>query len=168
VLRPAHARHAPLPRCPPPQVARLAANLSVVADFGWNATTVSDVHASYAVLNSSSRVAPDGWSKAIEWAVRQAGARLALAALWDAYVVPPSAPMFTLEAVSTGAAGDQWRGLSADVRFNHNVTEHGSGAAAAAAARQGQDGVGLLRQLAAAAAAAAEAAAAGQQPLSSI
>jgi hypothetical protein len=131
----------------------------VVADFGWGATNVSEVAATYAVLESTSRVAPDGWSKAIEWAVRQAGARLALSALWDAYVVPPTAPMFGLEAVTTGAAGDKWRGLSADVRFRHHIPGNGSGGGGDGGEAAAPRGGGLVRELAAAAARHAAAAA---------
>ncbi|GBF96808.1 hypothetical protein Rsub_09664 [Raphidocelis subcapitata] len=133
----------------PLEVARLAANLSFAADFGWDAAVVGAVNASYAVVNASTAVAPDGWSKAIEWALRQSGARLALSALWDAYVVTPAAPSFGLYNVTTGPAGGGWRGLSADVRVAQPVGGGGGGrdgggrdggGAAAAAAAAGSGG----------------------------
>lgn len=105
------------PPAPPPQVAHLTANLSFVADFGWSTTAVKSVNVSYAVIDAQQKVNPEGWDKAIDWVVRQAGARLALSQIWEQYVKTPVAPFFSLENVVTGSAGDRWRGLSADVRL---------------------------------------------------
>jgi len=147
--------HPPHPQTPSPssknpttqKVARLAANLTVVANYGWTTTTVSSVNVSYAVLNASTAVNPGGWNQAIDWVVRQAGAKLALSQIWDSYVKTPVAPFFTLENVVTGAAGGQWRGLSADVRLTQPVARGGGGggegaeAAAAAWVAEGLAGV---------------------------
>jgi hypothetical protein len=95
----------------------LATNLSFVADFGWSATALKSVNASYAVVNATTPVMLDAWARTAEWAVRQATARLAMAALWDRYVRTPVAPWFALENVATGGAGEGWRALSADVRL---------------------------------------------------
>ncbi|KAI8463303.1 MAG: hypothetical protein J3K34DRAFT_527110 [Monoraphidium minutum] len=119
----------------PLQVARLAANLSVTADFGWSQTSVSAVDVSYALLEATTGVAPEAWNKAIDWVVRQAGAKLALSRIWDDYVVAPGRPFFALENVVAASAGDAWRGLSADVRVT-------AGPAAAAAARAAAGGGG--------------------------
>jgi hypothetical protein len=89
---------------------------------------VSRVDVAYAALDAASPVNADGWDKAIDWVVRQAGARLALSRIWDDYVKTPVAPFFALERVATGSAGDEWRGLSADVRLTAAVGGGGAGA----------------------------------------
>ena len=93
------------------------ANLTVVADFGWAEARVLAVNVSHAALEAASPVLPGGWDQAIAWVMHQAGPRLALSQLWEDYVRAPAAPWLALENVATGGAGDEWRGLSADLRI---------------------------------------------------
>lgn len=96
-------------------VAQLTANVSIAADFGWDATVIHGTTVSYAALEQMFPVNLNGWNQIIDWVVKQAGPRQSLGQLWDTYVKTPATPYIGLDNVVTHAM-EQWFVVSSDVK----------------------------------------------------
>lgn len=98
-------------------IAQLTANLSVTAEFGWDATSIKEVHVNYSVLNAGNhQINVAGWNQIIEWVIKQAGPKQTLHQLWEKYVVTPVTPYFALDNVAC-VSKEQWFVLSGDVEL---------------------------------------------------
>lgn len=96
-------------------VAQLAANVTLAADFGWEATVIHGTTVSYASLWEMFPVNVNGWNQIIDWVAKQAGPKQSLGQLWDTYVKTPATPYIALDRVATKAI-DQWFVVSSDVK----------------------------------------------------
>jgi len=95
-------------------VAQLTANLTLNAEFGWDATIIKGTNVSYAVIASEHNVSVAGWNMIIAWVIKQAGPKQSLHQIWDQYVKTPATPYLGLGDTNT-SWGDQWFVLNSDV-----------------------------------------------------
>lgn len=96
-------------------VAQLSANVSIAADFGWDATVIHGTNVSYAASYEMFPVNVNGWNQIVDWVAKQAGPRQSLGQLWDTYVKTPATPYIALDNVATKAL-DSWFVVSSDVK----------------------------------------------------
>jgi hypothetical protein len=96
-------------------VAQLSANVSLAADFGWDATVIHGTNVSYAASYEMFPVNLGGWNQIIDWVAKQAGPRQSLGQLWDSYVKTPATPYIALDGVATKAL-NRWFVVSSDVK----------------------------------------------------
>lgn len=96
-------------------VARMTANVTLAADFGWEQTVIHSTNVNYETLWEMFPVNVKGWNQIIDWVVKQAGPRQSLGQLWDTYVKTPATPYVALDNVSTKAL-EQWFVVSSDVK----------------------------------------------------
>jgi hypothetical protein len=82
-------------------VAVLRANLSLVADLDWDATSVKSVEAQYEVVEAGTPISLKGWNMMMVWVVQTFGGKVTMQQLMEQYVQTPASPFVQL----VGAAG---------------------------------------------------------------